>query len=180
LPALRAVGFQANRRLLHVQQLSHDPAIGEVAFQELTAPAEIDGQRTSGLRFGDPTVLALLLALLLFRLAPRGFSNRQLRETLASLLGKTPADYTAGQMTYQLRRLRLRGFIRRIPKTHRYEVTEQGLRTGLFFTTAASLVLRPLATLHADPAVPDVAPLRRILHQIRETAASIPGVLQAA
>jgi hypothetical protein len=180
LPALRTVGFQANRRLLHVQQLPHDPAIGEVAFQELTAPAEIDGQRTSGLRFGDPTVLALFLTLLLFRIVPRGFSNRQLRETLASLLGKAPADYTAGQMTYQLRRLRLRGFIRRIPKTHRYEVTEQGLRTGLFFTTAASLVLRPLATLHADPAVPDAAPLRRILHQIRETAASIPGALQAA
>src|SRR6202021_3745364 len=29
LPALRQIGFQANRRLLHVQQLSHDCLIGE-------------------------------------------------------------------------------------------------------------------------------------------------------
>src|ERR1700676_1686695 len=32
LPALRAVGFQANRRLLHVQTISHDCAVGEDAF----------------------------------------------------------------------------------------------------------------------------------------------------
>ena len=180
LPALRAVGFQANRRLLHVQQISHDPTMGEATFQKLTTPAEIDGQRTSGLRFGDPTVLALFLTLLLFRFLPRGFSNSQLRETLAPLLGLAPADFTAGRMTYQLRRLRLRGFIRRIPKAHRYEVTDEGLRTALFFTTAASVVLRPLGTLLVDSAALDAAPMRRLLAQIRETAAAIPGLQHAA
>src|SRR5208282_3356343 len=32
LSALRKIGFGANRRLLHVQQISHDCAIGEDAF----------------------------------------------------------------------------------------------------------------------------------------------------
>ena len=90
LPALRTIGFQANRRLLDVQQISHDPALGETAFRTLTQPMEVDGQRTSGMRFGDPTVQALFLALLIFRLLPKGFSNRDLREQYALLLGKRP------------------------------------------------------------------------------------------
>jgi hypothetical protein len=35
LPALRQLGFQANRRLLDVQRLSHDCAIGEKAFNRV-------------------------------------------------------------------------------------------------------------------------------------------------
>ena len=38
LPALRAVGFAANRRLLDVQQLSHDCLIGDDAFSQVTRP----------------------------------------------------------------------------------------------------------------------------------------------
>ena len=179
LSALRAIGFQANRRLLDVQKISHDPAIGEDAFRELTGPMEVCGQRTSGLRFGDPTVLALFLALLIFRLLPNGFSNRDLRERFAPLLGKHPDDITPGQMTYQLRRLRLRGFIRRIPRTHRYEVTDTGIRTALFFTCSASSVLRPLAAALCDQAISEATPIRHILRKLRQSLASISELKQA-
>ena len=54
LPALREIGFQANRRLLDVQRLSHDCAIGEDAFRQVNEPVEVDGQRASALRFADP------------------------------------------------------------------------------------------------------------------------------
>ena len=60
-----------------------------------------------------PAVLALFSALLVFRLLPRGFSNRELRDHWAPLLGKTPQSITPGQMTYHLRRLRLHGLIER-------------------------------------------------------------------
>ena len=64
LPALREIGFQANRRLLDVQQLSHDPIIGASAFTAATAPVHTpSGERIPGLRFADPRVHALLAAL---------------------------------------------------------------------------------------------------------------------
>jgi hypothetical protein len=44
-------------------------------------------------------VWALLSALLLFRLLPRGFANRDLREYLAPLLGEAPSMVTQGRMT---------------------------------------------------------------------------------
>jgi hypothetical protein len=143
LPALRRIGFQANRRLLNVQRISQDCALGEDAFHGVNNPVEVDGQRASGLRFADTAVQSLLTALLVFHLVPRGFSNRDLRNYWAPLLRKAPDDMTPGQMTYHLRRLRLHGLIERIPGTHRYRVTRQGWRTALFCTRTFNRLLRP-------------------------------------
>jgi len=145
LPALREVAFAANRRLLDVQQVEHDPTIGQQAFEEMTRPMEVQGQRASGLRFGDPLVLAVMTALLMFRLLPRGFGNRDLRGKIAHLLVRPADQFTPGQMSYQLRRLRLRGLIERTSKTQRYQLTPKGLRTAMFYLCSHSRVLRPLA-----------------------------------
>ena len=134
LPALRQIGFQANRRLLQVEQISHDCLLSEETFQKVNRPIQIESQRASALRFADPQVQALWSALLLFQLLPSGFSNRNLRENLAPLLGQQPAELTQGRMTYHLRRLRLHGMIQRIPNSHRYRLTDLGLRTAWFFT----------------------------------------------
>jgi hypothetical protein len=161
LPALREVGFKANRRLLDVQQISHDCAVGEDVFRRVTQPIEVNGQRASAMRYGDACVLALLSALLVFRLLPRGFSNCELKEHLAPLLGEDPSTLTQGRMTYQLRRLRLHGLIERQTGTHRYEVTNLGLRVALFFTRSYARLLRPgLAEAIPESAAED-PPLRR-------------------
>ena len=143
LPALRQVGFQANRRLLDVQTISHDCSIGEDAFAQVVRPIEVEGQRASALRFGDPRVQALLSVLVLFSFQPRGFTNAEMRALLAQLLGFDPSHYPVGRMTYDLRRLRLHGLIQRIPQSHRYGVTSNGLRIALFFTRTYARLLRP-------------------------------------
>src|SRR6516164_1705297 len=134
LPALRQVGFQADRRLLDVQRISQDCGIGDGAFRRINEPVEVEGRHASGLRVADVAVQALLSALLVFRLLPRGFSSRDLRDHWAPLLGKAPTDMTMGQMGYHVRRLRLHGLIDRIPGTHRYRLTRQGGRAALFCT----------------------------------------------
>ena len=149
LSALRKVGFDANRRLLNVQKISHDAILGEAEFQRLNSAVEASGQRAGPLRFGDPKVQTLLSVLLLFRLLVRGFSNRDLREHWAPLLGTTPDSLTSGQMTYQLRRLRLHGLIERIPKTHRYQlVASKTIAIGKYIQIY-NRVLRPeFADIH--------------------------------
>jgi len=143
LHALRQIGFQANRRLLQIQTITHDCILAEETFQQLNHPRLVDDQRVSALRFADKTVQALWNALLTFDLLPAGFSNRDLRQNLVGLLGR-PLDYfTQGRMTYQLRRLRLHGLIARIPKTHRYRLTSFGLRVALFCTRTYNRILRP-------------------------------------
>jgi hypothetical protein len=168
LPALRQIGFQANRRLLDVQQLSQDCAVGEEAFARLNQPLLVDGQRASGLRFADAAVQALLCALLVFRLLPRGFSNRDLRNHWAPLIGKDPNSITPGQMTYQLRRLRLHGLIARIPKTHRYAVTEHGYRLACFCTRTYIAVLRPGLAQILPQALPKDSKLQRAFANVTQ------------
>lgn len=120
--------------------------MGDDEFRTLTTPQVIDGQRVSGLRFGDTTVLAVLTALMMFRDLPQGFTNSQLRHTTARLLTCSAQDLKPGLLTYHLRRLRRRGLITRIPRTHRYEVTDDGHRAALFDTTSLARVIRPTAT----------------------------------
>jgi hypothetical protein len=147
LPALAEIGFNANRRLLDVQSLTHDCTVGADRFDSIVKPVECQGQRASALRFGEPRVMALLQAILMFVHLPVGFSNRTLRERLALLLGLDPAQLTPGMMTYDLRRLRLHGVIERVPHTHRYRLTPEGIRVALFFTRAYARLLRPTLSL---------------------------------
>jgi hypothetical protein len=161
LPALRQLGFTANRRLLGVQTISHDPIRGARAFTELTSPTVTDtGTRIPGLRFGDPRVHALLQALLIHRLLPHGFTNRELRTLIAPLLGHRPEDITAGKMTYDLRRLRAHGLIARIPRSRRYQITDTGVQQALLFTHAHDHLLRTGLAEITDPDPPAPSPLR--------------------
>ena len=152
LEDLKKIGFTANRRLLGVQRLSHDRTIGADVLDELHRPVSIDGQRASALRFGDRRVQALFAALLRFDLLPHGFRNRELREAVASLCGLSLDDYGTGRMTYDLRRLRLRGLIERTPGTRRYQLTAEGLCVALAYHRTQARVLGPVlsATLDGD------------------------------
>ena len=165
LPALREVGAQANRRLLDVQRISHDPILGETTFDRLTTPTEIDGQRASALRFADQRTQTLLSALVVFRLQPAGFRAADLRHHLAPLLGLDPEQLRQGRLSYELRRLRLHGLIERIPHSHRYRVTELGFRTACFFTRAYARLIRPAMSQLIDPRPPADIRLRRPLEQ---------------
>jgi hypothetical protein len=165
LSALREVAFQANRRVLHVEQTSQDHALAEEQFRAVTQPRTVDEQRASALRFGDPLVLALFSVLLLFRLLPRGFRSRDLREHIAPLLGQDPSSWTQGRLTYQLRRLRLHRLIDRVPKSQRYQVTERGLAVALWFTRCHARLFRPALGDLLGTTLSSTSPLRRALDQ---------------
>jgi len=165
LPALREIGFSANRRLLGVQRLSHNPIRAAEAFTAVHEPILTDtGQRTAGLRLGDRRVHALLQALLVFRLLPAGFRNRDLRELLGGLLGRTPGAITAGQVSYDLRRLRAHGLITRIPRTHRYRLTDTGGDHAKLLTHIHTRLLQPGLAQLTDPDPPTASTLRTAAH----------------
>ena len=76
-------------------------------------------------------------------------TNAGLRALVAGFL----PGYGARQMTYDLRRLRRKGFIV-ASRPRRYELTPEGRRLAVFFTKTYVRVLNPsLAEL--DPRLPD-------------------------
>jgi hypothetical protein len=162
LPALRAIGFNTNRRLLDVQRLSHDPVHGAAALAAICAPVTTEaGTRIPGMRFTDPRVQALLAVLLIFRLLPHGFTNRDLRTHLAPQLGLAPEHMTSGQISYDLRRLRWHGLIQRIPGSFRYQVTDAGLSHAGLLSRVHNRILRTGLSELADPNPPEPSRLRK-------------------
>ena len=69
-------------------------------------------------------------------------------------------------MTCDLRRLRLHGFIQRVPRTHRYQVTEFGLRASLFLTRVHARILRPGLSEVMPNAPPLNSTLQRCFQQL--------------
>ena len=167
LPALRQIGFGANRRILELEKLTHDCSLGQQSFQQLQQPADVEGQRVSALRFGDPRVQALFAVLVIFSLQPQGFRNRELRPLLAQALGLDNEQITQGKISYDLRRLRLHGLIERIAGTHRYQLTALGRRTALFYSRTFNRVLRPGLSQIAHPDLsPDSSNLTAAFHHL--------------
>jgi hypothetical protein len=150
-----------NRRILDAERAGQGTVLASPAFERIAHPSvNADGRRTPALRFGDPRVMALAGALCTTLLAATGITSKSLRALMTGLLH---APYAPGQMTYDLRRLRLAGLIRRIEHTNHYVLTPDGIRTAIFYTKLHNRLLRPL--LAADqPQAP--AELRHALRTI--------------
>ena len=69
-------------------------------------------------------------------------------------------------MTYDLRRLRLHGLIRRFPHTNTYTLTPDGLRVAIFYTKVRDRILTPLLQADRPPAPPE---LQQALHTLDHT-----------
>jgi hypothetical protein len=98
-------------------------------FDAVSHPAIENGRRMRALRLGDCHDIALLQAICRGEFAASGFRNRDIRLRLypASLHApQREARQLAAKTGRQLRLLRAHGVIRRIPKTHRYRLTERG------------------------------------------------------
>jgi hypothetical protein len=153
--ALRHIGADTNARFLAAlgegQPGLPDPAL----LESVVLPSVHDGQRAPGLRFGEPRTMALLASVAAFSHVIGGLTNKSLRSQMAALW---QPDYSSAQASYDLRRLRLKGFIERIASTNTYRVTTHGLRIATFFTQLANRVIIPAITQLAALARPRPQP----------------------
>jgi hypothetical protein len=122
------VSQAANQRYLQSLAAVDEPR----ALQDLTAklcrPVQWHGQRLRGLNPLGTEDAALLGAVMDGQFTIHGCRNRDLR---ALLYGRRPASPTcarqqAAKITRQLRLLRAHGLIRKVPRTHRYTLTDFG------------------------------------------------------
>lgn len=113
-------------------------------FDAVSRPVRDGDRRFRALRLGDPDDLALLQAISRGEFATAGFRNRDLRRLLyPSVRRSSPeeARTLSARSSRKLRLLRAHGIIKKIPKTHRYRLTERGhlLTAALFATREASV-----------------------------------------
>lgn len=177
LPELVAKARQVNARMLSVQRAGQGCAIETALFERISQPYVREGQRTGALRFGDPRAMALAGALAMTIHTVAGFTNRSLRALVAGLLG---APYTASQMTYDLRRLRIKQLIRRLPRSNTYTLTPDGVTFAVFYTKLGNRLLPPLIAAHAPPAPPELRAALRTINRTVDHAINAARMTAAA
>jgi hypothetical protein len=157
LPYLKDLGSQINRRLLEVERVSQNCGLSAGSIQRVVQPTvNKDGQRAPGLKFGDPRVMALMLVLCQFGCVIEGIRNRELRRQVAALLGLGLEQYSAGQASYDLRRLVRKGLLCRAIKSQRYFLTPYGWKLARLYARLEARIFRPALTAMNGP--PDVLP----------------------
>jgi len=167
LPHLREVGQQINARLLETERLSLTQAAPAASLIErVQRPIGTGPRRIPALRLGDARVLALLQALCQLAPRPNGFRHRDLRPLVASLLGRDLTAYSAGAMTYDLRRLRRHGLIERIPGSFRYQPTADGLHLAFGLSRLYARLLQPAWDALLAPGADLPPALQRALVQL--------------
>lgn len=153
----------ANRRLLEVERVGQSCVVSTALLERVSLPTREGGQRAPALRFGDPRVMALAASLCAVVHATLGFTNQSLRAWVSQPLGGL---YTTARCTYDLRRLRLKGLVRRLPHSNTYVLTPDGIRWALFYTKLQDRLLGPLLAADQPPASVE---LRRALRVIDDS-----------
>jgi hypothetical protein len=175
------MGYHFNDRLLEQEQISQDSFLSLREMRNLSQSSlGEDGQRASALRFADPRLMAVLEVLACHAYIPKEIGNRSLRIAVAQRLEGVLNTYSSAQMTYDLRRLRLKGLIERIGNSQRYRLTDLGIRVVTFFTKLYHRLFAPgLAALLPDQAFPsDLAQaldqVANVLHSWTDQAFFLP------
>lgn len=165
---LRQLGTAINRRLLETEQVSQDCLLSCQSFERLSQPTTTEsGERAPALRFGHPRVMALFAALCRFAPGLNGFRHAEVREIVSSLLGLAPDAYTPSQMSYDLRRLRLKGLIARIAGKHTYILTTYGRKVVYLMTKLQQRIFH-VASSALETTFAISSQLARIFHQLDE------------
>lgn len=150
------LGYHFNDRLLEQERISQDCFLSLQEMRKLGQSSLMeDGQRASALRFGDPRTMAVLEVLACHTYIPQEIGNRSLRGAVAQRLEGVVKTYSSPQMTYDLRRLRLKGLIERVENSQRYHLTDLGIKVVTFFTKLYHRLFAPgLSALSPAQAFP--------------------------
>ena len=135
LGALREVLGAANRRYLEFLSAIDDPSNGIDKLNKITRTVHEQARSYRGFNFFDPNDEALFLALARGEFTISGVQNKALRARFP--------QYTSGQISRILRRLRTHGLIKKASHCYKYYLTVRGKQVVALGRKLKELVIIP-------------------------------------
>jgi hypothetical protein len=168
LPALRAKLAAIDDSYLDIQQDILETFVDRGHLQRLAKPTlTSSGKRVPGLKLDNPRQLALMHALVRFAQIPPAntFSTGEIHPYVVAALGDGGEQYTLAALRYDLSKLRAKGLVEKLPRSHRYRLPPQGYSVCLVFLKLFDRVYAPLTAglLHPVPGDADLPRHKRSL-----------------
>jgi hypothetical protein len=147
LPQLRQAMDKVNQNYLDVQQDILETFVDRGQLRKLSEPTVLtNGKRIPGLKIDNPRQLAVMHALVRFANIAAGsqFSTRDLHTHIAEALATTIDKYTLGSLRYDLSKLRAKGLVKKVDRTRRYRLTQEGYSICVVFLKLFERIYAPL------------------------------------
>src|ERR1700751_4679327 len=148
LPQLRDKLSAVCDNYLNVQQDILESFVDRGQLHNLTQPTLLaGGKRIPGLKLDHPRQLALMHALVCFAHIAAGntFTTAELYPYVLAALQMSAAQYSLASLRYDLRKLRVKHLVEKLPKSRRYRLCPQGYSICLVFLKLFERVYSPRA-----------------------------------
>jgi len=113
-------------------------------LDQLATPSQVGKTRIGGMDVNKPRTRAVLSAVLALACSPDGFTTGQLANTVRSMLPATDSSYDPRRAAYDLRKLRGKELLSKVPDSRRYFIPQQAVRTIAALVILREKILRPI------------------------------------
>ena len=118
--------------------------VADETLDQLPASSLLGHTHIGGIDLNKARMRAVLAAAIACAQMPSGFRLADLAQQVRLRTAALAPSYGTRQAAYDLRKLRAKGFVLRIAKSHRYEVPPDGLRTLAALVVLREHVIKPL------------------------------------
>ena len=118
--------------------------IDATALEQWPKRSRLADTPVAGIDINQPRMQAVLQAVVALAIKPNGFKASELADRVRQIPEMAGLTYTSRQASYDLRKLRGKGVVRRIPKSLRYEPQPEGLRSAAALLVLRNKILVPL------------------------------------
>jgi hypothetical protein len=118
--------------------------IDDETLEALPLPSKVGETRVGGVDINNPRMRAAMHAVVALASAPSGFTASDHAAKVRALYPKLRLFYTPRRAAYDIKKLRGKGLVRKIPKSRRYEPSPDGLRAMAAIFVLRDKVIKPL------------------------------------
>lgn len=129
-------------RFINTMELLDHGMVNAGRFEDLHKPSQRGDRRLAGIHLHTPRMRRAVEALIMLAPQDNGFTRGELVAKVKKLSGGS--RYKLREASYDLRKLRGKGAIERIPKTRRYRIHPRKIRELATLLTIREKVIKPL------------------------------------
>jgi len=129
---------------LTVVQAVHQPTLSARHLDTLATPSRRGEKRVAGVDLQKPRMQAVAAGVIALAASPHGFTAEQLAAQTKRHRPRLRRKYGVRQAAYDLRKLRAKGLVHRVGKTHRYRVRKPAIRTLVGWFLLREKVIKPV------------------------------------
>lgn len=129
---------------------AHVATISQSDLEEISKPSQSGNNRLAGLDFNKLRTREVAVALLILSIKPNGFTCKDLSDLLTL---KNQNAFTKRKTLYDIRKFRGKGFLKKVNKSIKYEVTEIGLKSICSILCLLKKDIPPLLSMISSPLI---------------------------